>query len=73
VKKSPELAAKISQEINKISTCRKFFFPCLACISADYAFLKKVNVIILSAKLPNETARFLRAVLLNFLIHLCKK
>ena len=73
MKKSPELVAKISQEINKISTCENFFFPYLACVSADYAFFEFLNVTILSAKLRNETAKFLSFIILKFLIHLCKK
>jgi hypothetical protein len=47
--KSLRLAAKVSQEINNIPTCRNFFLPYLACISADYAFFLKVNVIALSS------------------------
>jgi len=73
MKKSSELGAKISQEINKISTCRKFFFPYLACISADYAFFEFLRVMFLSAKLSNETAPFQHTAIVNFLIHLCKK
>jgi hypothetical protein len=47
--KSSRLAAKVSQEINNIPTCRIFFLSYLACISADYAFILKMNVIALSA------------------------
>jgi len=47
--KSLRLAAKVSQEINNIPTSENFFFPYLACISADYAFFLKVNVIALSS------------------------
>jgi len=47
-----ESVAKISKEINKISTCRKKFFPYPDCISADYEFLIFCNVIFLSVNLP---------------------
>jgi hypothetical protein len=43
------LAAKVSHEINNIPTCENFFFPYLACVSAGYAFFKKINVIALSS------------------------
>jgi len=58
MKKSPELAAKISQEINKISTCKNFFFPYLACVSEDYIISPFFNVTILSAKFANERTCF---------------
>jgi hypothetical protein len=47
--KSPRLAAKVSQEINNIPTYENFFLPYLACISADYAIFKKINVMDLSS------------------------
>jgi hypothetical protein len=47
--KSLRLAAKVSQEINNIPTCRNFFLPYLACISADYTIFFKMNVIALSS------------------------
>jgi hypothetical protein len=39
--KSSRLAAKVSQEINNIPTCRIFFLPYLACISEDYTIFQK--------------------------------
>jgi len=47
--KSSRLAAKVSQEINNIPTCGIFFFPYLACISADYVIFLKMNVMALSS------------------------
>jgi hypothetical protein len=47
--KSLRLAAKVSHEINNIPTCGNFFFPYLACLSADYAFFLKMNVMALSS------------------------
>jgi hypothetical protein len=49
MKKSSRLAAKVSQEINNIPTYGIFFLPYLACISDDYAFFLKMNVIALSS------------------------
>jgi len=49
VKNHLGLAAKVSKEINNIPTSLKNFFPYLACISADYAFFLKSNVIRLSS------------------------
>jgi hypothetical protein len=43
VKNHLGLAAKVSQEINNMPSCGIFFLPYLACISADYAFLRKMN------------------------------
>jgi hypothetical protein len=73
VEKYPGLAAKISQEINKIPTSRKFFFPYLACVSANYGIFKIFFVKFLSAILRSERALNKQSPLLIFLIHLYKK
>ena len=43
--KSSQSVAKVSHEINKIPTCPKFFFPDLACISANY--IKQLEKIVI--------------------------
>jgi hypothetical protein len=55
------LAAKVSKEINNIPTCGIFFLPYLACISADYAFLKNWIVKVMSPFFqPEQRTKILR-------------
>jgi hypothetical protein len=68
--KSPRLAAKVSHEINNIPTCGNFFFPYLACISADYAFFFKMNVIALSSRFCVNSDAKNRTMQTIFLPHL---
>jgi len=48
VEKLALLAAKISQDFNKMSTSEKFFFPLLARVSADFNDHHLITVINLS-------------------------
>jgi hypothetical protein len=71
--KSLRLAAKVSQEINNIPTCENFFFPYLACVSADYAFILKMNVIALSSHfclISDAKKRLMQTIILPHLYSL---